>query len=274
MDVSVAVAALSNNNCIFAIKSGGHTAIPGANDIDNGVTLDLSFLNDTSVAADNQTVHLGAGGTWQNAYDTLPSDIVFPGGECGGTGIAGVSLGGGMSLYLAAVGWVADDVRNFEVVLASGEIVDANATNNSDLYYALKGGSSNFGVVTHIDLETIPPVADTESENDSVPVPGALYVGQVVSPAYANVTEAVLGNLVNFTVANNEDPLASAQIIYQMGRNGESTVDVIMTHNDGTSAPIIEQSLSINPILASQYGVIDMSTMALEATELYPDGYR
>lgn len=267
MDVSVAVAALSSNNCTFAIKSGGHTAIPGANDIDNGVTLDLSFLNDTSVAPDNQTVHLGAGGTWQNAYDSLPSDIVFPGGECGGTGIAGVSLGGGMSLYLAAVGWVADNVRNFEVVLASGEIVDANATSNSDLYYALKGGSSNFGVVTHIDLETIPT-------NSSVPVPGALYVGQVVSPAYANVTEVVLGNLVNFTVANNGDPLASSQIIYQMGSNEESTVDVIMTHNDGTPAPIIEQSLSINPVLASQYGVINMSIMALEATDLYPDGYR
>lgn len=97
-DVSLAIAALSTNNCTFAIKSGGHTAIPGANNINNGVSLDLSFVNDTSVAGDNQTVRLGAGGTWQNAYDTLPSDIVFPGGECGGTGIAGVALGGGMSL--------------------------------------------------------------------------------------------------------------------------------------------------------------------------------
>ncbi|KAJ4386786.1 hypothetical protein N0V93_009684 [Gnomoniopsis smithogilvyi] len=273
-DVSVAVAILSNNNCPFAIKSGGHTAIPGANDIDDGVMLDLSYLNDTSVAPDNQTVHLGAGGTWQNAYDTLPSDIVFPGGECGGTGVAGVSLGGGMSLYLAAVGWVADNIRNFEVVLASGEVVDANATSNADLYHALKGGSSNFGVVTHIDLETISTSSNTNSENSSVPIPGAIYVAQVVSPAYANVTEAVLGNLVNFTLANNDDPLASAQIIYQMASTGDSTVDVIMTHNDGISAPIIEQSLSISPVLASQNGVIDMSTMAAEATEIYPDGYR
>lgn len=189
--------------------------------------------------------------------------------------MAGVSLGGGMSLYLASVGWVADNVRNFEVVLASGEIVDANATSYSDLYYALKGGSSNFGVVTHIDLETIPPtVIGTGSEDGTAPVPGAIYVGQVTSPAYANVTEAVLGNLVNFTVANNEDPLASAQIIYQMASTGVSTVDVIMTHNDGVSSPSIEPSLNISPVLASLSGVIDMSTMAIEATEIYPDGYR
>lgn len=97
-DVSLAVAALSSNNCTFAIKSGGHTAIPGANDINNGVSLDLSFLNDTSVAGNNETVRLGAGGTWQNVYDTLPPGIVVPGGECGGTGVGGVALGGGMSL--------------------------------------------------------------------------------------------------------------------------------------------------------------------------------
>lgn len=179
-----------------------------------------------------------------------------------------------MSLYLAAVGWVADNIRNFEVVLGSGEIIDANATSNSDLYHALKGGSSNFGVVTHIDLEIIPTSILTESKNSSAPFPGAMYVGQVISPAYTNVTEAVLGNLVNFTLANNDDPLASSQIIYQMASTGESTVDVTMTHNDGLPAPVIEQSLSISPVLASQFGVINMSTMAIEATEIYPDGYR
>lgn len=190
--------------------------------------------------------------------------------------MAGVALGGGMSLYLAAVGWVADNVRQFEVVLASGEIVYANATSNSDLFQALKGGSSNFGVVTHLDLETIPPVAAAAAgaANGSAPVPGAIYAGQVTSPAYANVSEAVLGNLVTFTLANNEDPLASAQIIYQMASTGVSTVDVIMTHNDGIPHPIIEKSLDISPVLASLSGVIDMSTMAIEATELYPDGYR
>lgn len=176
--------------------------------------------------------------------------------------------------YLASVGWVADNIRNFEVVLASGEVVDANATDNSDLFQALKGGSSNFGVVTHIDLETIPIETLTGSGNGSTPVPGGIYAGQVTSLAYANVSGAVLGNLVSFTEANNIDPLASAQIIYQMASSGLSTVQVIMTHNDGYSAPIIEQSLNISPVLGSFNGVINMSTMAIEATQLYPDGYR
>lgn len=171
-----------------------------------------------------------------------------------------------MSLYLAAVGWVADSVRNFEVVLASGEIVDANATSNSDLFAALKGGSSNFGVVTHIDLETIPAVAGA--------VPGAMYVGMTTSPASANVTEVVLGNLVDFVKANNDDVLASAQIIYNMGSTGDSTVQVIMTHNDGVSVPLIQNSLNISPVLGSLTGLLNMSTMAEEATALYPDGYR
>lgn len=172
------------------------------------------------------------------------------------------------------MGWVADNIRNFEVVLASGEVVNANATDNSDLFQALKGGSSNFGVVTHIDLETIPIETLAGPGNGSAPIPGGIYAGQVTSPAYANVTEAVLGNLVSFTAANNEDPLASGQIIYQMSSSGLSTVQVIMTHNDGYSAPIIEPSLNISPVLGSLNGVIDMSMMAIEATQLYPNGYR
>lgn len=69
-------------------------------------------------------------------------------------GIADYILSGGLSYFSAATGFVCDNVVNFEVVLASGDIVQANAENNHDLFIALKGGSNNFGIVTKFDLPT------------------------------------------------------------------------------------------------------------------------
>ena len=68
----------------------------------------------------------------------------------------GLLLGGGVSFYGNQAGWSADNVLEYEVVLASGQIVTASATSNPDLFWALKGGSSNFGIVTSFKLRTFP----------------------------------------------------------------------------------------------------------------------
>lgn len=78
------------------------------------------------------------------------------GGRLSPIGVPGLLLGGGISFYGNARGFACDDIINYEIVLANGSVQDANKSSNSDLYFALKGGSSNFGIVTRFDIETFP----------------------------------------------------------------------------------------------------------------------
>ncbi|KAI1176055.1 FAD-binding domain-containing protein [Nemania sp. FL0916] len=143
-------------NCSFAIKTQGHAPAAGAANIQNGVTLDLSLLNSTSISEDHSAASVEAGATWESVYSTLNVfNKTINGGRNGGVGVGGVTLGGGISYYSPQVGWTCDTVVNFEVVLASSKIVNANATSNSDLFRALKGGGNNFGIVTRIDFKTV-----------------------------------------------------------------------------------------------------------------------
>ena len=125
----------------------------GANNIDDGVSVDLSMINDTQLSADRKIVSIGPGSTWQAAANKLDgTGIGIPVGRCPSTAVGGVTLGGGISFFAGKIGFGADNVVNYQVVLASGEIVNANKTSNSDLWMALKGSSGNLGIVTRFDF--------------------------------------------------------------------------------------------------------------------------
>ncbi|EMD95592.1 hypothetical protein COCC4DRAFT_183156 [Bipolaris maydis ATCC 48331] len=155
-DVSTAVSILAQTNCTkFAIKGGGHNANAGSNNIDDGVTIDMQSLKKVEVAKGDQVVRVGAGALWQDVYDTAEKrNRTVMGGRIGVVGTAGFLTGGGISFLSPEHGWACDAVENFEVALASGKLVNANSTSNSDLYAALKGGQNNFGIVTRFDLKT------------------------------------------------------------------------------------------------------------------------
>lgn len=119
------------------------------------MTLDLRKLNSVKLNSADKTVSVGAGGSWDLVYSQLdPMNLTVNGGRTAGVGIGGLSTGGGISYFSTRYGWTADTIVNFEVVLADGSIVNANANENSDLLWALRGGSNNFGVVTRIDIQT------------------------------------------------------------------------------------------------------------------------
>ena len=99
----------------------------GANNIDDGVSVDLSMINDTQLSADRKIVSIGPGSTWQAAANKLDgTGIGIPVGRCPSTAVGGVTLGGGISFFAGKIGFGADNVVNYQVVLASGEIVIAN----------------------------------------------------------------------------------------------------------------------------------------------------
>ncbi|KAF5846786.1 hypothetical protein GGP41_004899 [Bipolaris sorokiniana] len=155
-EVATAIKVLgADPGCTFATRSGGHTTWAGSNNINNGVTIDLGLMNQTTYDEVNSLAKIQPGIRWGGVYAALePHGVTVAGGRASTVGVAGFLTGGGNTFFTAQRGWGCDQVKNFEVVLSSGEVVNANATCNSDLFLALKGGSSNFGIVTRFDMET------------------------------------------------------------------------------------------------------------------------
>ncbi|KAL8759916.1 MAG: hypothetical protein Q9184_003476 [Pyrenodesmia sp. 2 TL-2023] len=151
-DGSVAIA-----GCQFAIRGAGHTPWAGSANVDNGVTIDMTSINAVDVDHSKAVVRVGAGARWSDVYRELDAvGLGVAGGRVSAVGVGGLITGGGLSYHAPRFGFVCDQVLNFEVALANGRIVNANATSNSDLRFALKGGSNNFGIVTRFDLQAFP----------------------------------------------------------------------------------------------------------------------
>lgn len=154
-DVSQALQIIKGHQCHFAVKSGGHAMSAGASNAPQGVTIDLRYLNQIDLADDHLTTSVGAGTRWGEVYRRLePLNLTVVGGRDSQIGAGGFVLGGGISFTSRKRGWAFDNVKNFEVVLANGSISNISHTSHPDLYFALRGGGSNFGIVTRFDLET------------------------------------------------------------------------------------------------------------------------
>ncbi|KAJ5757808.1 uncharacterized protein N7511_006502 [Penicillium nucicola] len=150
------IKALSGANAEFAVRGGGHMGIRGSNNINDGVLIVMSNLTTLALNEDQSLVSVGPSYRWKDVYSYLENyDLAAAGGRLGPVGVPGLLLAGGVNFYGNQVGFGCNTVVNYEVVLADGTIVQANKTSNQDLFWALKGGSSNFGIVTRFDMETI-----------------------------------------------------------------------------------------------------------------------
>ncbi|KAM3426436.1 hypothetical protein NHJ13734_009465 [Beauveria thailandica] len=162
--VSEALRAISANSAPFAVRSGGHSPNPNWSSIDSrGILVDLSRLRNVSVSDDEASVQLGPGLRWGDVTKAIaPKGLSVVGGRDPDVGVGGLILGG-YHHTSGKFGLAADNVKNFEVVLANGTMTSANAQQNSDLFWALKGGGPNFGIVTRYDVEArhIPTVWGT-----------------------------------------------------------------------------------------------------------------
>ena len=143
--------------CPFAVKSGGHAPFAGASSIEGGITVSLRNLDSIALSDDHKTAFIQPGNTWSRIYSELAKDDVSViGGRVSPIGIGGLTTGGGISFFSNIYGWACDNVASYEVVTSTGEIVTASPGQNSDLYWALRGGGNNFGTVVEFELETIP----------------------------------------------------------------------------------------------------------------------
>ena len=147
-DVSKTVAFAREHGLPIAIRGGAHNGA-GLGSVDDGVVIDLSLMRDVEVDPDARTVRVGGGCTWGEVdAATNEHGLATPSGIISTTGVGGLTLGGGLGHLTRKCGLAIDNLLEAEVVLANGEQVRANADENPDLYWALRGGGGNFGVVT------------------------------------------------------------------------------------------------------------------------------
>jgi len=147
-DVVRAVKFSRANNLLVAVKSGGHN-VAGRALCDDGIVIDLSATNRVSVDAELRAVRVQAGALLGDVdRETNAHGLVVPTGVVSKTGIAGLTLGGGTGWLARKYGLTCDNVVSCEVVTAEGDLVTANNEINADLFWGLRGGGGNFGIVT------------------------------------------------------------------------------------------------------------------------------
>ena len=130
--------------------------VPGAASITDGVLISLANLR-TKTLNDDETVTIGAGLRWRDVYEYVSSyGLGVCGGRFGDVGVGGLLLGGGISHFGSQYGWSADLITEYELVLSNGQIICVNSKNYQDLFWALKGGLNNYGIVTRFTIKTFP----------------------------------------------------------------------------------------------------------------------
>jgi FAD/FMN-containing dehydrogenase len=152
-DVMASVNFGRENNLLVAIRGGGHNG-GGLGVCDDGLVIDLSGIKFVRVDTSDDTVRIGGGNLWGEVdHATHPFGLAIPAGIISTTGVGGLTLGGGVGHLSRKYGLTIDNLLEADMVLADGSFVTVSAKQNSDLFWAIRGGGGNFGIVTSFKFQ-------------------------------------------------------------------------------------------------------------------------
>lgn len=226
-------------------------------------------MDSAHLADDRSRVSLGSGLTWGRAYDRFnSSNIGFPGGVCEDVGVGGPSLGGGQSLFQAKRGWAVDNIISYEMVLASGKIVHASQKSYPDLFKALKGGNTNFGIVTRVELAAF--------ELDDIWGGEVLVSLNGPQASRSEMLDRISRATVDFVENNNKDLDTGLQVAtaYLSGNKGQ-LVDLALSNTAG-----VENAAAAQPFLKMPNQVRNaarrtkVADFVHEVSKFVPKGFR
>jgi len=171
-DVQAALAHARENGLVVAIRGGGHSTA-GYSSCDDGIVIDVGPMKGVEIDAEGRTGRFGAGLNWGELdAATQEHGLAVTGGRVTHTGVAGYTLGSGSGWIERKHGLTAESMISAELVTADGRILRASADENADLFWGLKGGGGNFGVVTEFEFRLHP-------------VGPILYAGMIMHPRAA-----------------------------------------------------------------------------------------
>ena len=152
VDIAESIRLAQSLGLELAVRGGGHN-VAGRATIDGGVMIDLSLMRSVLVDPASRTARAEGGATWKEFNrETQQFGLATTGGVVGTTGIAGLTLGGGLGWLMAKHGMALDNLAAVDVVLADGKVVRASDDENADLFWAIRGGGGNFGVASSFTL--------------------------------------------------------------------------------------------------------------------------
>ena len=144
------------NNLLVAVRGGGHNG-GGLGICDDGLVIDLSGIKFIRVDTSNNTVRVGGGNLWGEVdHATYPFGLAVPAGIISSTGVGGLTLGGGVGHLSRKYGLTIDNLLEADMVLADGSFVTVSSKQNTDLFWAIRGGGGNFGIVTSFKFKAHP----------------------------------------------------------------------------------------------------------------------
>ncbi|TEY71249.1 hypothetical protein BOTCAL_0097g00030 [Botryotinia calthae] len=259
-DVSTTIQVLKSQGCQFSVKSGGHACFSGASNIENAVVIDLSNLDQIKISSDKTEVSVGAGTLWSNLYPVMDAaKIGVIGGRVVGIGVGGLTLGGGISFHSGRYGFACDNVNNYQVVLANGSIRDVHRTSYPDLYWALRGGGNNFGIVTRFDLASFEQ--------------GDMWGGTTTSNA-TELPDAIKA-LANFNINHASDPFAAVFLAYvYVPSIGSSLVSFTLDYGKPVINPPIFHNFTEIPAISADLRIATLTSLINATAESQPSGLR
>jgi FAD/FMN-containing dehydrogenase len=197
--VAAAIAFARRHELPLAVRGGGHNG-GGLGVVDDGVVIDLTGFRDIQVDADRRTVSVGGGNTWAEV-DAATNEVgmATPSGIVASTGVGGLTLGGGIGHITRAYGLSIDNLLGADVVLADGSQVHADADSHPDLYWALRGGGGNFGVVTRFQFR-LNPVANVVAGPTFWPIEQTAEVLRAYAAFLPNAPRELNGWFATLTV--------------------------------------------------------------------------
>ncbi|KAF0330747.1 FAD binding domain protein [Colletotrichum asianum] len=249
-DVARALEIIVDNWCRFAVKGGGHSTNVDASNSVGGVTIDLNRMDHIELADDRSWANLGPGLVLGEAYTVLEQhELSSIAGRVADVGVPGYTLGGGISNLSPQYGLAVDNVYEYQVVLPNSTIVNASETANPDLYFALRGGGNNFGIVTNFRSRLVSQ--------------GKLLSGD--KTFHANYTAPLLDEVFDLTTAkSNDTSMCFSTRYFWDSSESRFRMSVTQAYYEPILEPAVFDSLSQIPFESSTVRVDWMSNFALE----------
>lgn len=245
-DVAEAVRWAQDDGLPAAIRGGGHS-VAGHSICDDGLVIDLRLLRGVQVDPESRRARVAGGAIWRSVDSaTAAHRLAMPGGTFDTTGVAGLTLGGGLGHLMGCYGLTLDNLISAEVVIANGDVVTASATAEPELFWALRGGGGNFGVVTEFEF-TLHPLPAVWGGTISYARP---HVGDAIR-LYRNVMATAPDELtMMFYTDHEKGPEGAAVITVCFAGDADAAQEAVRPLRE--SLPVLSDDLGLTSYLQIQ----------------------
>lgn len=260
-DVVAAVQFARHAELLTAVRSGGHS-YQGHSTCDDGLVIDMSNIRNVRLDPSTRIVSAQGGVLLRDVDNvTLSQGLVMPAGIVSHTGLAGLALGGGIGYLTPSFGMTCDQFVRLRVVTASGNVIEASETENPDLFWALRGGGGNFGIVTNFECRT--------HELGEVQIGTLVYAMDDAADVIAALSELMKGapRELSLVIMLGVDPAVTLG-----GPPGERMLAVLVIYRGGAGDPILRELRSCGKPVFDAIQTGDFHTLQQRADDVAPHG--